>query len=124
MEGQVTLHNHYYRTLERCNGVFHTLLALLSTNYDNILLNWSQLPLQPNVVFDAGNSMYSMAAEKAGLKNGDVVLKVNGNSIEHIKSSKDAQKYLFGKVGKKVCFTVKRNEQIITFEVVREPLPK
>jgi len=50
-------------------------------------------------------------------------LKINGNSIENIKSSDDALKILLGKAGEKVSFTVKRGEQIITIEVVREPLP-
>jgi len=62
-----------------------------------------------------------MAAEKAGVKNGDVVLKVNGNSISHIKSSGDALNLLFGKVGEKVVLTVKRGEQILTFEIERMP---
>jgi len=65
-----------------------------------------------------------MAAEKAGVKNGDVVLKVNGNSISHIKSSGDALNLLFGKAGEKVVLTVKRGEQIFTFEIERVPLPK
>jgi len=65
-----------------------------------------------------------MAAEKAGVKDGDVVLKVNGNSISHIKSSSDALNLLFGKVGEKVVLTVKRGEQIFTFEIERVPLPK
>ncbi|MHC4289806.1 MAG: PDZ domain-containing protein, partial [Planctomycetota bacterium] len=77
------------------------------------LENWPTLKVQPN-----------MAAEKAGIKDGDVVLKIDGNNIEQIKSSEDAQKFLLGKSGEKVSFTVKRGEQIITFEVVREPLPK
>jgi hypothetical protein len=65
-----------------------------------------------------------MAAEKAGVKDGDVVLKVDGNSIFHIKSSDEARNFLLGKVGEKVVLTVKREEQIITFEIEREPLPK
>jgi len=64
------------------------------------------------------------AAEKAGVKDGDVVLKVNGNSISHIKSSGDALNLLAGKVGEKVILTVKRGEQIFTFEIERVPLPK
>ncbi|MHC4310398.1 MAG: PDZ domain-containing protein [Planctomycetota bacterium] len=63
-----------------------------------------------------------MAAEKAGVKNGDVVLKVNGNSISHIESSGDALNLLFGKVGEIVVLTVKRGEQILTFEIERAPL--
>jgi hypothetical protein len=65
-----------------------------------------------------------MAAEKAGIKDGDVVLKINGNSISHIKSSSEALNLFFGKAGEKVVLTVKREEQTITFEIEREPLPK
>ena len=65
-----------------------------------------------------------MAAEKAGVKNGDVVLKVNDNSISHVESSGDALNLLFGKVGEKVVLTVKRGEQIFTFEIERVSLPK
>ena len=65
-----------------------------------------------------------MAAEKAGVKDGDVVLKVNGNSISHIKSSGDALNLLSGKAGDKVVLTVKRGEQILAFEIERVPSPK
>ena len=75
--------------------------------------NWPTLKVYPG-----------MAAEKAGIKDGDVVLKVNGNSISHIKSSADAQNLLLGKAGDKVVLTIKRAEQIVTFEIERLPLPK
>jgi len=77
------------------------------------LENWPTLKVNPG-----------MAAEKAGIKDEDVVLKVNGNSISHIKSSADALNLLLGKVGEKVVLTVKRGEQIFTFEIERVPLPK
>ena len=65
-----------------------------------------------------------MAAEKAGVKNGDVVLKVNGNSISHIESKGDILNLLSGKVGEKVVLIVKRGEQTITFEIERAPSPE
>ncbi|MFX1365649.1 MAG: BspA family leucine-rich repeat surface protein [Promethearchaeota archaeon] len=40
-------------------------VKLSTSNYDNLLLGWSQLPLQPNVNFNAGNSKYSNASENA-----------------------------------------------------------
>jgi len=64
------------------------------------------------------------AAEKAGVKDGDVVLKVNGNSISHIKSSGDALNLLSGKAGEKVVLTVKRGQQILTFEIERAASPE
>ena len=66
----------------------------------------------------------SMAAEKAGVKDGDVVLKVNGNNITDIKSSGDALNLLSGKAGEKVVLTVKREEQILTIEIERAPSPE
>lgn len=77
------------------------------------LENWPTLKVGPG-----------MAAEKAGVKDGDVVLKINGTSIENIKSSSEAQNFLIGKAGEKVTITVKRGEQLITFEIVRESLSK
>jgi hypothetical protein len=65
-----------------------------------------------------------MAAEKAGIKDGDVVLKVNGNDISDIKSSDDALNLLSGKAGEHVVLTVKRGKQILTFEIEREPSPE
>jgi hypothetical protein len=61
-----------------------------------------------------------MPAEKAGVKDGDVVLKVNGNSISDIKTTSDALKLLSGKAGEKISLTVKRGDQILTFEIERE----
>ena len=65
-----------------------------------------------------------LPAERAGVKDGDVVLKVNGNDISDIKSSGDALNLLSGKAGEKVVLTVKRGEQILTFEIEREPSPE
>lgn len=75
--------------------------------------NWPTLKVIPG-----------MPAEKAGIKDGDIVLKVNGNSISHIKSSADAQRLLLGKVGEKVVLTLRRAEQTLTFEIERAPLPE
>ena len=77
------------------------------------LENWPTLKVIPG-----------MAAEKAGIKDGDVILKVNGNDISHIKSSDDALSLLLGKAGDKVVLTIKRGEQILTFEIERLPMPK
>ncbi|MHC4203663.1 MAG: PDZ domain-containing protein [Planctomycetota bacterium] len=70
------------------------------------------------------NIVEGMPAEKAGIKNGDVVLKVDGNSIPHDMSSGDALTMLSGKAGEKVVLTVKRGEQVLTFEIEREPSPE
>ena len=62
-----------------------------------------------------------MPAEKAGIKDGDVVLKVDDKNIPHDMPSGDALNLLSGKAGEKVTLTVKRGEQILTFEIEREP---
>jgi len=77
------------------------------------LENWPAIRVMPGT-----------AAEKAGVQSGDVVLKVNGNSLSHIESSSDALRLLSGKVGEKVVLTVQRGEQILTFEIERVPAPK
>jgi hypothetical protein len=41
-----------------------TGVSLSTSNYDAMLLNWSQLPLQSGVIFDAGNTHYSAGAAK------------------------------------------------------------
>ncbi len=40
-------------------------VSLSPENYDHLLLGWSQLSLQNDVVFDAGNSQYTSAGEEA-----------------------------------------------------------
>jgi hypothetical protein len=65
-----------------------------------------------------------MPAEKAGVKDGDVVLKVDSNDISDIKSSSEAMNLLSGKAGEKISLTVKRGDQILTFEIEREPSPE
>jgi hypothetical protein len=64
------------------------------------------------------------AAEKAGVKDGDVVLKVDGNDISNIKSSSEALNLLSGEAGETVVLAVKRGDQILTFEIERGPSPQ
>jgi len=45
-------------------GMFRGI-TLSTPNYDNLLLGWSQLTLQTDVMFDAGHSKYSNAAKNA-----------------------------------------------------------
>ncbi|MBC8470584.1 MAG: PDZ domain-containing protein [Planctomycetes bacterium] len=65
-----------------------------------------------------------MPAEKAGLQNGDVVIKVSGKDISQIKTPGDALKILAGPAGKILNITVKRDEQVLDFNIERVPLPK
>lgn len=64
------------------------------------------------------------AAQKAGIKNGDLILKVNGSSIETVRSGSEALNLMRGKAGEKAVLTVQRGEQILTIEVIREPWPQ
>lgn len=42
-----------------------SLNTITTSNYDAMLIKWSTLALQTGVRFDAGNSIYSTAAEAA-----------------------------------------------------------
>jgi hypothetical protein len=64
------------------------------------------------------------AAEKAGIKDGDVLLEFNGNSVSHLKSSEEVQIFLLGKIEQKDVLTIQRGEEVLTIEVERGPSPK
>jgi len=76
------------------------------------LENWPTLKVSPG-----------MPAEKAGIKDGDIALEVNGSDISHIKSSADALNLLLGKAGEKIALTIKRADHTLTFEIERVPVP-
>ena len=65
-----------------------------------------------------------MPAEDAGVQSGDVVIRVNGKDVSHITTSGDALKILRGPAGEMLSITVKRDEQVLDFNVERVPLPK
>ena len=65
-----------------------------------------------------------MPAEKAGLRTGDVVIRVNGEDVSHIKTAGDSLKILSGLAGEILSITVKRNEQILDFDVERVPISR
>ncbi|MHA1821174.1 MAG: hypothetical protein ACTSVC_11920, partial [Promethearchaeota archaeon] len=44
-------------------------VTLSTTNYDNLLIGWSQLNLQHDVSFDAGNSKYSAGQAATARQN-------------------------------------------------------
>jgi len=77
------------------------------------LENWPTLKIVPGA-----------AADKAGLKDEDILLKINDNIITDSTSSTDAMDMLFGKIGDKVILTVQRDEQKLTFEVEKAALPE
>jgi hypothetical protein len=70
------------------------------------LANWPTIKVFPK-----------MPAEKAGLRTGDVVIRVNGKDVSHIKTAGDASQSLSGAVGEILRIRVKRNEQILDFDV-------
>ncbi len=65
-----------------------------------------------------------MPAAKAGLQNGDKILKVNNKDIAHITTIRGALTVLHGNPGEKVKLTVQRGEQILDFEVERAKAQK
>ena len=77
------------------------------------LQNWPDIKVNPE-----------MPAGKAGIKDGDIILKINDNIITDSTSSSDAMNMLFGKIGEKDIITVQRGEQTLTFEVEKAALPK
>jgi carboxyl-terminal processing protease len=60
-----------------------------------------------------------MPAAKAGLQNGDKILKVNDKEITHITTISGALEVLKGKPGEQVILTIQRGGQILTFLVER-----
>ena len=62
-----------------------------------------------------------MPAAEAGLRNGDVVLQVNGRNVAEIRTTADALKALSGAAGTKISLTVKRRNETLTLEVRRAP---
>jgi hypothetical protein len=77
------------------------------------LENWPVLKVIPG-----------MAAAKAGIKDGDIIQIINGESISHINTPTDAQTFFFNHLEEKMVITIKRGEQTYTFEIEREALPK
>ncbi|MFD3155975.1 S41 family peptidase [Haloimpatiens sp. FM7330] len=57
--------------------------------------------------------------QKAGLKVGDVIVKINDNDLKQLKAQQAAL-YLNGKPGTNVELVVKRDNKILTFNVKRE----
>jgi len=58
-------------------------------------------------------------AEKAGLKKGDIIVKIDGETIKG-KTSSDVSKMIKGMSGSKVKITITRDGEEIEFEVTRE----
>jgi len=50
--------------VSRMSRMFYGI-TLSTINYDALLINWSALYLQSNVVFSAGNSTYSSSSQGA-----------------------------------------------------------
>ncbi len=75
--------------------------------------NWPAIKVTPE-----------MPAEGAGLQSGDVVIKVGGKDISQIKTPGDALKILVGPAGEILNIMVKRDEQVLDFNVERVPFPQ
>lgn len=75
--------------------------------------NWPEIKVNPET-----------PAAKIGLQSGDVIVRVNGKDVSHITISGDALKVLRGPAGEILSITVKRNEQVLDFDVERIPFSK
>jgi len=58
-------------------------------------------------------------ASEAGLRNGDVVVMVNGEEVGHVKTPADAKQLLAGPVGDSIQLKVNRDGESMTFDVRR-----
>ena len=58
-------------------------------------------------------------AGRAGLRDGDVVLAINSKDVSHVTTMSEAMELLRGRAGEKVSLTVRRGEQILSFDVRR-----
>ncbi len=65
-----------------------------------------------------------MPAAKAGLQDGDVVIMVNGQDVANITAIPDAFKVVTAPVDEILRIRVKRNEDILDFDVERVPVQK
>lgn len=80
------------------------------------------------VVYDHNNKTISVdtiyigsPAEKAGLKEGDIIYAIDGKTVEELGYDK-AVNFVRGKIGTEVKITVIRNEKQITYSVIREAI--
>lgn len=55
-------------------------MSMSSSNYDDLLINWSELNLQPNLVFNAGNTYYS--SEEAKVARQSIIDNYNWTIID------------------------------------------
>lgn len=90
---------------EQVEGEYSGIGAEISYNYGTGIVKIGQ-------VFEGS------PAEKAGLKTDDILLKVNGESIEG-KTTEEIANTVKGKTGTKVTITVKRNEEELEFTIKR-----
>lgn len=65
------------------------------------------------------NPFEGSPAEKAGLKKGDIVLKIDGKSVEG-KTSSEVSKLIKGMTGSKVSITISRDGKEMDFNLTRE----
>lgn len=67
------------------------------------------------------NPFEGSPAEKAGLKKGDIIIKIDGKSMEG-KTSSDVSSMIKGMSGSKVNITINRDGKEMDFEVTRETI--
>ncbi|MGI6712607.1 MAG: S41 family peptidase [Bacillota bacterium] len=93
---------------------FQNFLASLDGKYVGVGMYISKV--KDNI--QVSSPMPGSPAEKAGLKSGDIIIKVNGESTKGMSSSEVADK-IRGPEGSKVTITVKREQKIINYTIIR-----
>lgn len=63
--------------------------------------------------------LVDMPAQKAGIKEGDYVLKVNNKEVKDVS---DVIKNMRGKIGTQITVTTKRNDEINEYKLIREKI--
>lgn len=92
----------------------------LAGNFEGIGITFNV----PNDTVVVLNTIPGGPSEKAGLIQGDRVIKVDERSIAGVKMPQDSMiRLMKGPSGTKVKITVKRGEEIIPFDIVRDKIP-
>lgn len=92
---------------------FNLFLAVVIFSLINMIVGIPPTPLPPLPARIGGISP-GLPAEKAGLKNGDVVLAIDGKEVS---KWEDLAKIIHNSEGKELLIKVKRNDEILEFKI-------
>ncbi|HCZ23078.1 MAG TPA: peptidase S41, partial [Rikenellaceae bacterium] len=99
----------------------------LEAHEEDLAGNFDGIGIQFNVPNDTAIVLEVIPggpSEKVGLKTGDRLLKVDSTNIAGVKFPQDSMvRRMKGKAGSKVSVLVKRDEELIPFEITRGKIP-